>query len=69
MERKIGTEKVIECLKNEVFILDKLKDSSKSAVELGYIELYDFIDVGKLAAKFSKRAKLATTAAKYINRK
>lgn len=51
MRRKEGGGSLQDSLKNEQFILGKLKLENKTAAELGYIQLYDYIDEGHLVAK------------------
>lgn len=46
-----GYEHLKSFLINEQFILEKLKDDSKSAEELGHIKLYDYIEDGRLVGK------------------
>lgn len=40
---------------NEQMILDRLKDDTKSAEELGYIQLYDYIEGGRLVEKNKRK--------------
>lgn len=50
-----GYEHLKSFLINEQFILEKLKDDSKSAEELGHIKLYDYIEDGRLVGKTGRK--------------
>lgn len=54
LEHITGYRYLERVLKNEHFILEKLKEEKKTAVDLGYVQLYDYIDEGHLVAKVTR---------------
>lgn len=56
-EGKVNNTHLQNYLRNERMILEKLKDETKSAEELGYIKLYDYIEDGRLVRNIEKEEK------------